>query len=185
MPNALPEIAEVVVVADARDRIEQRRDRLREVLVDVGVRPEAGAWVRAALGPGRRIWIRRGYVIGRDWTIQSFPSRSIVHSMSCGQPKVRFDVERESRELGDLIVVQQQRLARPAHRPAPPGERPACQSRLRFSRPVDRDPARVHRARHQRLAHPAAVLDEHLLRIGRRDREQHTREHAPPPAAGR
>src|SRR5262249_31201424 len=33
------EIAEVVVVAEARDRVEQRRDRLREVLVDVGVRP--------------------------------------------------------------------------------------------------------------------------------------------------
>ena len=42
------EVAEVVVVAGARDRVEQRRDRLGKVLVDVGVRPD----LRVGRGPG-------------------------------------------------------------------------------------------------------------------------------------
>ena len=42
------EVPEVVVIAGRRHRVEQRRDRLREVLVDVGVRPEDLARVSSA-----------------------------------------------------------------------------------------------------------------------------------------
>ena len=49
------EIAEVVIVTGLRNRIEQRRDRLREVLVDVRVRPHhIGRTLRVAASAGRR-----------------------------------------------------------------------------------------------------------------------------------
>ena len=48
-----PEIAEVVVVTRLRDRIEQRRNCPREILVDVGIRPQhIGPTIRVAISPG-------------------------------------------------------------------------------------------------------------------------------------
>ena len=159
------EVPEVVVVADPRNRIEQRRDRLRKVLVDVRVRPA---------NPRTR------------WTARTFEPRS-CNRTGLDDPELAvtvdrpfdvlrgaeglFNVERQPRELRDLNVVEQERFRgrrfvrpRPAHPPVEAGfSRPVSPAvEAGFSRPVDRHPPRVHRSGHERFSHSAAVLDQHL-----------------------
>ena len=89
--EGLAQVAEVVVVAGARDRVEKWADGIGKILVHVCVRPlDAPGRVsrddmRSTLAsPVGRFATA---VIGRDWTIQSRASASIVHSMSWGRSK--------------------------------------------------------------------------------------------------
>ena len=83
------EIAEVVVITRLRDRIEQRRNRPREILVDVGVRPQhIGRTLRITASAGRR----------RDRTGLEYPDHAILVNRPLdvlSRPQLGFQPERE------------------------------------------------------------------------------------------